>query len=155
MEARQDSNACPVRPSLRLAPILRQAPWLRLVLTLVLLAGLAGCGPGPKGDPGPAGPPGAKGDTGPTGPAGARGPAGPKGAQGVDGPPGPTLRLIRSDCQAGNCTVQCRANEVLVSAYCGPTRTAATFLSERWASCGVQTTRANAPIVATCVIAPP
>ena len=45
--------------------------------------------PGPKGDPGPAGPQGVRGDPGPVGPAGPAGPKGDTGAKGDAGPTGP------------------------------------------------------------------
>ena len=96
-----------------------------MVLVFVLLAGLAGCGKGPQGEAGPAGP---KGDSGPVGPAGPKGDAGPA------GPPG--ARIIRSDCASGSCIVECHENEVLVTAYCGPDRNPALFSKERLASCG-------------------
>ena len=126
-----------------------------MMLTLGLLAvmaGLAGCGSqGPKGDQGPPGPQGEKGDTGPRGPTGPQGPPGPQGPQGEQGPPSPGIRIVRSDCfGAGNCTIQCRDNEVLVTAYCGPNRNPATFLGERGASCGIAATPSNAPLVAVC-----
>jgi hypothetical protein len=63
-----------------------------LMLVFVLLAGLPGCGKGPQGDTGPAGPAGPKGDAGPAGPAGLKGdagPAGPAGPIGNAGPAGP------------------------------------------------------------------
>jgi hypothetical protein len=50
--------------------------------------------------------------------------------------------------------VQCKDNEVLVTAYCGPTRNAAQFLGERGASCGPEASPANAPLIAVCVAAP-
>jgi Collagen triple helix repeat (20 copies) len=122
-----------------------------LVLAFALLSGLAACGKGPQGDTGPAGP---KGDTGPFGPAGPRGevgPAGPAGAAGPKGDAGPAgssgVRIVRSDCASGSCTVECRENEVLVTAYCGPSRTPALFSKERSASCGPPDT----PLVAVCV----
>jgi len=125
-----------------------------LALAVVLLAGLsvglAGCGKGPQGDPGPAGPQGPKGDPGAVGPAGPAGPAGPQGQQ---GPPSPSVRVVKSDCVSG-CTVQCQDNEVLVMAYCGPTRNPAQFLGEKGASCGPEATPANAPLVAVCVGSP-
>lgn len=126
-------------------------------LAVTLLAGLsgalAGCGKGPQGDAGPAGPQGPKGDAGPAGPVGPVGPAGPAGPQGQAGPASPSIRVIKSDCGAG-CTVQCQDNEVLVTAYCGPTRNQAQFLGERGASCGADATAANGPLVAVCVGAP-
>ena len=96
-----------------------------LLLVGLLVVGLAGCGQGPKDDPGPTGPSGPKGDAGPAGPSG------PVGA------------------------ASCRGDEVLVSAYCGPARNPATFLGERQVSCGVEANVANAPLVAVCVMAPP
>lgn len=124
-----------------------------LVLAVVLIAGLAGCGKGPQGEAGPAGPPGLKGDVGPAGPAGPKGdvgpagPAGPKGDTGQAGPPGSGVRIVRSDCASGSCTVECNENEVLVTAYCGPSRSPALFSKERSASCGAS----EAPLIAICV----
>lgn len=114
---------------------------------------LAGCGKGPQGDAGPAGPQGPKGDVGPAGPAGPAGSAGPAGPKGEAGPPGAGVRVVKSDCVSG-CTVQCQDNEVLVTAYCGPTRNQAQFLGERGASCGPTATPSNAPLVAVCVASP-
>src|SRR5580692_10429592 len=119
-----------------------------LVVTIALLAGLAGCGQGPKGDQGPPGPQGPKGDAGPVGPAG------PTGPQGEQGPPSPGVRVVRSACLNGNCTIQCRDNEVLIIAYCGPNRNAATLLAERGASCGVAANAENGPLTVVCVGAP-
>jgi hypothetical protein len=128
-----------------------------LALAVTLLAGvsvgLAGCGKGPQGDAGPTGPQGPKGDAGPVGPAGPPGPPGPAGPQGQAGPPSPSVRVVKSDCTAG-CTVQCQDNEVLVTAYCGPTRNPAQFLGEKGASCGADATPANGPLVAVCVGSP-
>ena len=114
-----------------------RAPHLAITVALLLAVSgsLAGCGKGPQGDQGPAGPQGPKGDVGPAGPAGPPGPAGPAGPQGQAGPPSPSIRVVKSDCVSG-CTVQCQDNEVLVTAYCGPTRNQAQFLGERGASCG-------------------
>src|ERR1700726_4740715 len=104
-------------------------------LTAVTLAiGLVGCGKslqGEKGDRGPAGPPGAKGDAGP------RGPAGPPGASGA-------MRIVRANCDATSCTAQCGDDEVLLIAYCGSARNAATFPTERSASCRARNA-ANSP----------
>jgi Collagen triple helix repeat (20 copies) len=122
-----------------------------LTLAIALIAGLAGCGKGPQGDTGPAGPKGDAGSAGPAGPkgdVGPAGPAGPKGDAGPAGPPGPSgVRIVRSDCSSGSCTVECHENEVLVTAYCGPNRSPALFSKERSASCGPPDT----PLVAVCV----
>src|SRR5690348_15444472 len=83
---------------------------------------VAGCGQGPKGEPGAAGPPGEKGETDPPGPLGAPGP------QGEQGPPGPpwsgasaagesSVRVMRSNCQAATCRAECNEDEVLIVAY--------------------------------------
>ena len=133
-----------------------------MALLLAVSGSLAACGKGPKGDPGPAGPQGEKGDVGPAGPAGPKGETGPAGPAGPPGPPGPTgaqgqavspsatVRVIKSDCVSG-CTVQCQDNEVLVTAYCGPTRNPAQYLGERGASCGPTGSAVNTPLVAVCV----
>jgi hypothetical protein len=107
----------------------------RLIMAIVLTAVLASCGQGqgpqgPKGDPGPPGPQGEKGDPGPPGP--------PSG-----------IRIIRADCDARNCTVQCSADEMLLTAYCGPRRNAAVIPSERSATCR-NAVPANNPLVAAC-----
>jgi hypothetical protein len=115
----------------------------RTVIAIALAVGLIGCGKlpqGEQGEPGPAGPPGAKGDAGP------RGPAGPAGASGA-------LRVVRVNCDATSCTAQCSDDEVLLVAYCGTTRIAATFPTERSATCRARTP-ANSPLVAACAKAP-
>jgi hypothetical protein len=109
------------------------------LIASTLTIGLMGCGQGPqgaKGDPGPAGPPGAKGDAGPAGPA---------------GPPGEStaIRIVRSNCDSTSCAVQCGDDEVLLIAYCGNARNAATFPTERSASCRARNT-ANNPLIAAC-----
>jgi len=129
---------------------------ISLALLVLALAtfGLGGCGQGPKGDPGQAGPPGPKGDQGVAGPPGPVGPAGPPGPQGQPGPPSPSIRVVRNSCLSGECTASCRGDEVLISAYCGPPHNPAAYLDERQVSCGVEVTSANAPLVAVCVQAP-
>jgi hypothetical protein len=142
---------------------------IAMVLAAIAVMALAGCGPGSqnsqtsKGEPGPPGPPGAKGEAGPAGPAGPpgprgapgpQGPAGPQGAQGPEGPPGPggaggQIRIIRTNCDAAGCSVECRDDEVLLTAYCGARRTAAVFPGERSASCRRRGT-ASSPLVAAC-----
>jgi hypothetical protein len=126
----------------------------RLLLVGFLALGVAACGKGPKGDPGSVGPPGPKGDTGAAGPPGPIGPPGPLGPQGEQGPPSPTVRVIRHNCLVGGCTVSCRGDEVLVSAYCGPARNPATYVGERQVSCGVEANTANTPLVAVCAASP-
>src|SRR5215217_2729672 len=85
---------------------------------------LAGCERAPKGDPGPQGPPGVKGDVGPAGPPGAQGVSGPPGQPGPPGPkgdPGPSgaITILRSNCDAANCRIECGTEEILVTAFCG------------------------------------
>jgi len=60
------------------------------------------------------------------------------------------VRIVRTSCVASTCLAECQPNEVLVTAYCGPNRRAATFLTERSASCGVVPNPANSPLVAVC-----
>ena len=123
----------------------------RLAIVLACVA-LTACGKpqqGPKGDPGPPGPPGPKGDTGPTGPPGPRGPQGPSGVAG----PASNIRIISVNCGNGSCIAQCNDNEVMVTEYCGPTRNAARFLTERSASCGVIPSAVNTPLVVVCASA--
>src|ERR1700676_1186092 len=115
----------------------------RTLIAVTLAIGLGGCGKssqGEKGDPGPAGPPGEKGDAGP------RGPAGPPGASGA-------MRVVRANCDATSCAAQCGDDEVLLIAYCGATRIAATFPTERSATCRARTP-ATSPIIAACAKAP-
>ena len=121
----------------------------------VLLAGLSACSKGPQGDRGPPGPQGEKGEPGPAGPPGPPGPQGLQGPRGEAGPPAPGVRALRSNCANGDCTLQCRDNEVLVTAYCGANRNPATYLSENAASCGVAANAANGPLVIVCAGAPP
>jgi hypothetical protein len=83
--------------------------------------------PGPRGEPGPAGPPG------------------------PSGPPGdPGIRILRSECAGGNCTVQCESDEVLLTAHCGVGRTPAVYPSQNSALCRSRAT-AKVEIVAACV----
>ena len=119
-----------------------------IVLLCLCLAGCGGSPPqGPAGPAGPQGPAGAKGDAGPPGPPGAAG------LQGPPGPPGPAsqTRVIRMNCGVQTCTVSCNVDEVLVSAYCGPSRKAPTVLSESSVSCGIVPSAADSPLVAICV----
>jgi hypothetical protein len=123
---------------------------IKIITVVAVSACIAGCSkagpPGPKGEAGLPGPAGPKGDTG------LAGPPGPSGPQGPPGPPGrsASIRIIRQNCDAAACTAQCNVDEVLVSAYCGPSRHAATFLTENSVSCGVVPSPANSPLVAVC-----
>jgi hypothetical protein len=111
---------------------------LRILVAVALAGALMGCGqgqPGPKGDPGPPGSPGPKGDPGPPGSAFG-------------------IRIIRSNCDATNCSVQCAEDELLLTAYCGARRNAAVIPSERSATCR-SPVPANSPLVAACVKIPP
>ena len=132
-------------------------PLSRLLFALALAAAVAGCSKGPKGDPGPAGPAGLKGDPGLSGPQGPPGPPGPQGQRGPEGPPSPSVRVLRNPCVSGQgaCMLTCEQDEVLVAAYCGPTRHPATFLGERSASCGVGPAPVDVPLVAVCIGPPP
>jgi hypothetical protein len=107
----------------------------RIPVAFVLALGLVGCGP--QGDAGPPGSPGAKGDPGPPGP---RGPAGST---------APSVRVMRANCDATACSAQCGDDEVLLTAYCGAARNAATFPTERSATCKTRNA-ANSPLVAAC-----
>jgi hypothetical protein len=133
---------------------LRLRRW-QLAIAAALIVALAGCGQ--KAEQGPQGPAGPKGDPGQPGPQGQPGPPGPQGQRGEQGPPGPpgaSLRVIRLSCLSGECTATCQEGEVLVTAYCGPTRNAATFLGERSASCGVEVAVEHRPLVAVCITSP-
>jgi hypothetical protein len=116
------------------------------VMVCVLMAGCGQPQPGPKGDAGPPGPAGPKGETG------AAGAPGPTGQQGPAGQPGPAsaVRILRLPCGTATCIAECESTEVLVTAYCGATRNAANFLTERTASCGVVPNPSNSPLVAVC-----
>ena len=85
---------------------------------------------------------------GPPGERGPAGPAGPAGPRGAAGDPG--LRIVRSDCATGNCTVECADDEVLLNAYCNPNRTAAAYPAENSAQCRTQG-RGRVEVVAACV----
>jgi hypothetical protein len=112
----------------------------RALIVISFAATLAACGKGPEGAKGEPGPPGAPGATGEAGPAG---PPGPPGASSA-------VRIVRSNCDATSCAAQCGDDEVLLIAYCGPARNAATFPTERSASCRTRNA-ANNPLVAACL----
>jgi hypothetical protein len=85
------------------------------------------------------------------GPMGDQGPPGPKGPRGDPGPPGSTssIRIVRSNCDETTCRAQCSENEMLLTAYCGPTRNPAIIPSERAATCR-NPMPANSPLVVVC-----
>jgi Collagen triple helix repeat (20 copies) len=154
-----DFNVLDERPERgsRLMDRSKNTPTKRMALLIALALGLASCGqgsPGPKGEAGVAGPAGEKGDPGPPGPAGPPGPPGPKGEAGPPGPPGAaaaatgSLRVIRTGCETAACTAACNQDEVLVTAYCGPGRSAVTLINERSVSCPRRA--ATSPLVAVC-----
>src|SRR3954462_1436808 len=119
----------------------------RVAAAIALSLFVASCGEGtqgPTGHAGASGPAGEKGDVGPPGPTGAQGPKGDPGPPGPSGPPGEiplgsagisTVRVVRVSCEAAACTATCNQDEVLVTAYCGPGRTAVTLVNERSVSC--------------------
>ena len=96
---------------------------MRAITGVFILASvtLGGCFEGPKGDRGDVGPAGVAGAAGPTGPAGPAGPPGPrgdkgdKGEKGDAGSPGPTSYRV---VQGSGSSVNCDANEDLVSLIC-------------------------------------
>jgi hypothetical protein len=59
------------------------------------------------------------------------------------------LRVIRVSCESAACTAACNQDEVLVSAYCGPGRSAVTLVNERSVSCPSRRA-ATSPLVAIC-----
>jgi hypothetical protein len=85
------------------------------------------------------------GQPGPPGPQGPAGPAGPRGAAGDAG-----IRIVRLACNTGDCTLQCEADEVLLTAHCGVGRTQAIYPTETSALCRSRST-ARVEVVAACV----
>ncbi len=121
-----------------------------IILAVVLSATVAGCGQPTPGPQGPKGDTGAKGDAGAPGPAGAVGPPGPQGPPGTPGASS-QLRLVRAACtSATDCMITCRDDEVVITAYCGTKRGAATYLSDTSVSCGVNPDTTGGALVAVC-----
>jgi hypothetical protein len=89
-----------------------------------------------------------QGFVGKTGPPGERGPVGPPGPRGPAGEAG--VRIVRADCTAANCTAACAADEVLLNAYCGPTRAPAAYPTESSAACRV-VGRGRVEVVVACL----
>jgi hypothetical protein len=124
-----------------------------IFIVIALSSCLVGCGEGaigPKGEQGVAGPAGPKGDPGPPGPQGEKGDLGPPGPPGAAAQSIGAVRVIRLGCEtASACTAECGQDEVLVTAYCGPRRTAVTLINERSVSCPPARAATN-PLVAMC-----
>jgi hypothetical protein len=123
------------RPAARLPVDGKQGQ--RMLFAVVLAATVMGCGQGQqgrKGDPGPPGPPGARGDRGPPGPA-------------LD------IRVVKADCDARSCTVECGDDEMILTAFCGVRRNVAVLPTARSATCRNQVP-ANNPLVAVCMKMP-
>jgi hypothetical protein len=123
---------------------------VRIILAIALAAVLASCGQSTQGPQGP------KGDTGPSGAPGPQGPIGPPGLQGLQGAPGPAgasseFRLVRSACKTtSECTVTCRDDEIVVTAFCGAKRAAPTYLTDHIVSCGISPDTSGGPLVVVC-----
>jgi len=137
-----------------------------ILAAVALSLSVAACGDakptaqGAAGPAGPAGPPGPKGDVGPSGPTGSagpsgpQGPAGPAGPQGAQGPAGSTasasaVRVLRANCDAGDCSITCNADELVLNAYCGAARAPASFPTDQRATCRTRGTR-TAFLIAAC-----
>jgi Collagen triple helix repeat (20 copies) len=122
----------------------------RAILAIAIAAVLASCGQPTQGPQGP------KGDTGPKGDSGPQGESGPAGPQGMQGNPGPAgassqFRLVRSPCTSSlECSVTCRMDEVVISAYCGTKRAAPNYLTEQSVSCGINPDTTGGPLVVVC-----
>ena len=86
-----------------------------------------------------------KGTPGDRGPPGPPGPPGPRGATGDAG-----IRIVRSTCNTGDCSLQCERDEVLLTAHCGVGRTPAIYPTETSALCRSRST-ARVEVVAACV----
>ena len=93
---------------------------IRMLLPIVLAAGLAACDkiPGLKGEPGPPGPPG---------------PAGQAGSAAAT--PSSSVRIVRANCNATTCAAKCEQGEDLFIAYCGAGRNPAVYLTDGSATC--------------------
>jgi len=88
------------------------------------------------------------GQPGQPGPRGERGPPGPAGPRGATGAAG--IRIVRSDCNTANCTVECDGDEVLLTAHCGVGRAQAVYPTQHSALCRSRST-ARVEVVAACV----
>jgi hypothetical protein len=122
----------------------------RIILTISVAMVLVSCGQPSQGPQGP------KGDAGPSGALGPQGPVGPPGPQGLQGIPGPAgasseFRLVRSPCKStSECTVTCRDDEIVVTAFCGTKRAVPNYLTEHTVSCGINPDTTGGPLVVVC-----
>jgi len=57
---------------------------------------------------------------------------------------------VRSTCNGGDCSLQCEADEVLLTAHCGVGRAAAIYPTESSALCRSRS-NARVEVVAACV----
>ena len=96
-----------------------------------------------------------QGTRGPKGDKGDPGEPGPRGEVGPPGPPGSIVgvRVIRAPCNDSGCAAECRADEFMLTAYCGAGRFAPVFPSERSALCRGRGP-ANNPLVVVCMREP-
>jgi hypothetical protein len=127
---------------------MRGAAIIILIAAAALLMGCDQAGP-----PGPPGPPGRQGDPGPKGEPGPPGLTGPMGAQGPAGLPGASsqFRLVRASCATVyGCTLTCREDEIVVTAYCGMRRAEPTYTSTRTVNCGTNPDTTAGDLVAVC-----
>jgi hypothetical protein len=85
---------------------------------------------------------------GPQGERGQQGPAGPAGPRGANGDAG--IRIVRLNCNTGDCSLQCEPDEVLLTAHCGVGRQPAIYPTESSALCRSRS-NARVEVVAACV----
>jgi hypothetical protein len=124
--------------------------WCAISLLALTLGACGKPTQGPPGDAGPPGSAGAQGEQGPTGPQGPPGPPGPPGPAGNSTITGGG-RVVRTTCTAVSCMVECEADEILISAWCGAARNPTNFLTERSATCRGGRGPGNNPLIAFCV----
>ena len=61
------------------------------------------------------------------------------------------FRLVRAPCTSSSeCQVSCRTDEVVVTAYCGTKRAAASFLTDQTVYCGINPDTTGGPLVVVC-----
>jgi hypothetical protein len=84
-----------------------------------------------------------------TGPRGEPGQPGPPGARGPAGDPG--VRVLRVDCGTAGCAAECAPDEILLGAYCSPSRGPVAYPTEHSAACRPSGARVRVEVVAACV----